>query len=130
MRFSWWGLALWLSGSIALVEASAGADSPPSLPQTPGYPLVAEFEYTDDAEARVVWRHMDETAPVSVVQAGPRQALRLPCNFAGTDMARASWDWSHKLDLALARGVQFRFFYRYYIYRGFVVGDIYIPYYD
>ena len=101
---------LWLGVLTVLAGSAAQAQSPPSLPAEPGYPLAAAFDFDSDAQGRAVWDPMHETKRVSVVQAGPRKALRLPCNLAGTDMPRASWDWSVKLDLAHSRGVQFRFF--------------------
>jgi hypothetical protein len=36
-----------------------------------------------------------------------RKVLRLPCNFAGTKIERASWDQQLKLDLASSRGIRF-----------------------
>jgi uncharacterized lipoprotein YddW (UPF0748 family) len=36
------------------------------------------------------------------------KVLRLPCNFAGNPIERASWDRRVKLDLAASRGVQFQ----------------------
>ncbi|MCX7012778.1 MAG: family 10 glycosylhydrolase [Candidatus Sumerlaeota bacterium] len=97
---------------IAAFCAFAGfaiAQTPPPLPMRPGYPLLVDFDYADDAAVAAVWEPMDETAPASVVWADQRNALRLPCNLSGNEMERASWDGKVKLDLAAVRGVQFRF---------------------
>ncbi len=51
---------------------------------------------------------MGDTAPASVAVVDGRKVLRLACNFAGTKIERASWDRAVELDLAPARGVQFR----------------------
>ncbi len=83
---------------------------PPALPAASGYDALPGFGYEGDAQARAAWMPMHESAPVSWVAAGPRGALRMPCNLAGTSMPRASWDWRAPVDLADARGVQFRFF--------------------
>ena len=95
---------------IALGAHGARAETPPPLPEALEYPGIAEFGYAGDADARAAWEPMDGTSPVLTVRAGPRQALRLPCNLAGNRMQRASWDWAVKLNLAQARGIQFRFF--------------------
>ena len=96
-------LGLMLSSGTALSE-------PPPLPERSGYGLLPGFGYSGDAEARAVWRPMNDTASVSVVQPGPRPVLHLPCNLADTTMERASWDWSVRLDLTCSRGIQFRFY--------------------
>ena len=82
----------------------------PALPEEPGYPLIEAFSYADDASARAVWKPRNESSPVEVVKVRPRNALLLPCNLAGTDMERASWDWHANLDLANCKGLQFRFY--------------------
>ena len=50
---------------------------------------------------------MRGSLPVSLVTVDGRKALRLACNFADTNLERASWDRRIKLDLGSARGVQF-----------------------
>ena len=52
---------------------------------------------------------MDRTGPVSIIDVGGRNALRMPCNFQGTKFERASWDRHLKLDLAWCTGLQFLF---------------------
>lgn len=64
-------------------------------------------DYPNDAAAQAAWVPMGGTAPVSVTAAGAGKALRLPCNFAGTDIERASWDRKVQLDLSSCRGVEF-----------------------
>ncbi|NIA13597.1 MAG: family 10 glycosylhydrolase [Nitrospiraceae bacterium] len=86
------------------------ADGPPPLPASAGYPVLSSFEYNGNTAARAAWAPQGETAPVSLVQAGSRQALYLHCNLAGNDMPRASWDWKIPLNLATSRGLRFRFF--------------------
>jgi len=72
-------------------------------------PVIDAFRYADDAAARAAWQPMAGTAPVALGRAEGASALRFPCNFAGTDIERASWDRQVKLDLDLCRGVQFEF---------------------
>ncbi len=69
--------------------------------------LIDGFSYPDDAAARAAWSPMGGTAPVSVVEKEGRRALRMPCNFRGTTIERASWDRRLRLDLSSARGVRF-----------------------
>ena len=63
--------------------------------------------YRSDAEAQAAWQPMRGTASATVATAQGRAALRLPCNFAGTTIERASWDRAVNLDLTACRGVQF-----------------------
>lgn len=74
--------------------------------------LIESGAYPNDADARAAWRPMNSSAPVSVLELGGRQALRLPCNFAGTKIERASWDRQIALDLAVCRGLEFQLFCR------------------
>ena len=91
---------------------SAWAQPLPPAPPKPGYPILVDFSYADDSAARKAWAPMnDETAGVSVVPIdGARNTLRMPCNFVGTTMERASWDHTRSLDLASRQGVRFRFY--------------------
>ena len=65
------------------------------------------MNYASDAAAQAAWKPMFGTAPVSVVRApdGAR-ALKMPCNFKGTQIERACWDHPVKLDLSGATGLQ------------------------
>jgi uncharacterized lipoprotein YddW (UPF0748 family) len=69
--------------------------------------IIDKCEYGDDSAARAAWKPMGGSAAVSVALVGGRKVLRLPCNFAGTKIERASWDQQLKLDLGLSRGIQF-----------------------
>lgn len=89
---------------------AASQDAPPSLPTQYSHTQLEAFNFADSEAARRSWRARDATAPVDIVQAGPRQALRLPCNFAETDIERASWDWRVNFDAADSTALQFRFF--------------------
>jgi uncharacterized lipoprotein YddW (UPF0748 family) len=51
---------------------------------------------------------MRGTAPVVAATLDGRKVLRLPCDFAASNVERASWDRAVKLDLASSRGVQFK----------------------
>lgn len=72
--------------------------------------LIEEGRYANDAAAQAVWKPMKGSAPATVSREADGAALRLPCNFAGTDFERASWDRAVKVDLAAGRGVRFEFF--------------------
>ena len=58
------------------------------------------------------WSRMGGTAPAMVTNVEGQAVWRLPCNFAGTTIERASWDQAVKLDLSMCRGVQFKIFCR------------------
>jgi uncharacterized lipoprotein YddW (UPF0748 family) len=68
--------------------------------------VIDTCQYASDVDARAVWRPMGGTAPVSVSTPDDRKALRLPCNFAGTKIERASWDRRVAVDLTACRGIQ------------------------
>lgn len=72
-----------------------------------GGAVIDECQYATDAAAQAAWRPMGGTANVAVAVRDGRKVLRLPCNFAGNNIERASWDQTVKLDLASSRGVQF-----------------------
>jgi uncharacterized lipoprotein YddW (UPF0748 family) len=81
----------------------------PVQAQLPGGPgAIDDCQYSDAAAAQAVWKPMGDTAPASAAVVDGRRVLRLACNFAGTKIERASWDRAVQLDLASARGVQFR----------------------
>ena len=84
-----------------------------ALPPIPGrvdYPLIDPVDYTDNDAARKAWRPMQGTAPVSVKNVPSGKALKMPCNYKGTKIDRASWDLSVSLDLTMCRGIQFKIF--------------------
>ena len=64
------------------------------------------------ANEKTVWVPMGGTASASVTTVEGQAVWRLPCNFAGTAIERASWDQAVKLDLSACRGVQFKIFCR------------------
>jgi uncharacterized lipoprotein YddW (UPF0748 family) len=67
--------------------------------------------YANDAAARENWRPMGNgIASAGAATIDGCEALRLPCNFAGTTFERASWDRKVKLDLVPCQGVQFKIF--------------------
>jgi uncharacterized lipoprotein YddW (UPF0748 family) len=72
----------------------------------------AVFAAADEPAARAAWQPMDGTAPASVAEVEGAKALRMPCNFSGTKIERASWDRKVQLDLSACRGVAFKFFCR------------------
>jgi uncharacterized lipoprotein YddW (UPF0748 family) len=96
--------------SLMAISGFVGAGQAlPVLPKS-DYPIIADCNYPNDAAAQAAWSPMSGSAPVSVADSGARKALRMPCNFAGTKIERASWDLSIALDLVLCQGIQFRFF--------------------
>ncbi len=62
-----------------------------------------------EKSARTAWRPMIGSPEVSVVKVGGKRALRMVCNFRGTQIERASWDRRVALDLTGRKGVQFLF---------------------
>ncbi len=94
---------------ISIVILLAAATTPAAFAGTAAEPgWIDTCQYTNDAGARAAWEPMSGTAPVSVAQPGGRKALRLPCNFAGTKIERASWDRRVALDLTACRGLEFQ----------------------
>jgi uncharacterized lipoprotein YddW (UPF0748 family) len=93
--------AAFLAGGLAMTAAarsSVAAEAPPVDP----------MDYADDAAARAAWQPMFGTAEVSVGRAPDgAKALKMPCNFDGTRIERASWDHPMKLDLSDAACLQF-----------------------
>lgn len=72
--------------------------------------VIDSGQYPTEAAARAAWQPMAGTAPVSTLSVDGKSVLRFPCNFAGTEIERASWDRQVRLDLTGCRGVQFDFF--------------------
>jgi uncharacterized lipoprotein YddW (UPF0748 family) len=70
--------------------------------------MIDECRYADDAAAQAQWPPMRGTASATVTNLADGTALRLPCNFSGTAIERASWDHPVKLDLTACRGIQFK----------------------
>ena len=73
-----------------------------------GGAVIDDFQYPTDAAAQAAWRPMRGSTNVMAAVLDGRKVLRLPCNFAGNKIERASWDRSVKLDLATSQGVQFQ----------------------
>ena len=74
--------------------------------------MIDDCRYANDAAARANWSPMSGTAPVTVTNLAGQTVLRLPCNFAGTTIERASWDRKVKLDLTACRGIKFKLWCR------------------
>lgn len=70
--------------------------------------MIDDGRYPNDAAAQQNWLPMKGTAPVTITNLAGRTVLRLPCNFAGTTIERASWDRKVKLDMTACRGVRFQ----------------------
>ena len=83
------------------------AASIPPLPHTP-YEIVDDFSHLQPE----AWKPMAETKPITLVDIEGKKALRMPCNYQGTRIDRASWDYDIKLDLTMCKGLQFLFFCR------------------
>ena len=101
---------------LLVLAATLAAGGPRAAPaatadRTTGT-AIDDFRYADEASARAAWRPMEGTAPVAPATVDGRAAVRMPCNFKGTRIERASWDRSVNLDLTACRGVQFRLYVR------------------
>ena len=86
---------------IAVVAAGASGGEA-------GYRPVDDFSYSQQA-ARAAWKPMAGSRPVSVAEIDGRRGLKMPCNFRGTGIDRASWDRKVRLDMTACRGMQFLF---------------------
>jgi uncharacterized lipoprotein YddW (UPF0748 family) len=93
-----------------VISSPITAEEIPPIPAT-AYEVVDDLSYSQQT-AQSLWEPMDRTQPVSVVDVGGRKALRMPCQFQGNRVDRASWDRHLKLDLAWCTGVQFLFYCR------------------
>jgi len=56
------------------------------------------------------WRPMSGSPSVSLARVAGGVAFKMPCNFSGTDIARASWDHAIAQDLSMCQGLQFSFY--------------------
>jgi len=97
---------------MSLMASDIAAGTAQTPPPKGDYPIVVNTAYPNDAAARAAWQPMAGSAPVSVAEVGGRKAVRMTCNFAGTNFERASWDVAVALDLVTCQGIQFRFFCR------------------
>ena len=86
-----------------------GAASPSSVARADSLKALEGFSCTSEPGVQA-WIPMAGSRAVSVTNVAGRAALRMPCNFHGTDIERASWDHPVKGDLAMCRGVQFLFY--------------------
>ncbi|MBI4879469.1 MAG: family 10 glycosylhydrolase [Planctomycetes bacterium] len=102
-------LALAIASCLAM---PCPAEEIPPLRPVPGAVILDDLDYPSEQGARAAWTPICGTAPVTCVPLGKRRVLKLPCNFSGTRIERASWDLSIDFDLVACRGVQFRFFSR------------------
>ena len=91
--------ALWLLG-VTLSLCFAEADS---------FEDMEGFSCADEHSAQA-WTPMAGSRAVSVVSVAGKTAFRMPCNFRGRDIERASWDHPIVQDLAMCQGVQFLFY--------------------
>ncbi len=91
-----WAVAMFALGAVL---AARGA-----------HPVIEDGRYANDAAAQAAWKPMKGSAPATISREAGAPAVRLPCNFAGTDFERVSWDRAVKVDLAAGRGVRFEFF--------------------
>ena len=101
-------LTLLVSACVGLCGTAFGA----SVPAVDGAVVVDDFGYADDAAARAAWRPMGGSAEVSPATVDGRTCLRMPCNFEGTRIERASWDRSVRLDMTAGRGIRFDLYVR------------------
>ena len=56
------------------------------------------------------WTPMAGSRSVSVARVAGRVAFKMPCNFRGTDIERASWDHQIDQDLSMCQGLEFLFY--------------------
>jgi len=103
--------ALGFLATVLAVAASVAAAPARGAAQAPAT-AIDDLGYADDAAARAAWQPMDGVAPVGLAEQDGRRALRMPCNFAGTKIERASWDRAVRLDMAACQGLRFRLFCR------------------
>ena len=96
-----------LIGLALMIFCSAGVRADDAV--APPRQVVDSCVYPGDRDARDAWKPMGGTAEVSPAEIGGRRGLKMPCNFRGTTIERASWDRDVKLDMTDARSLQFQF---------------------
>ena len=97
--------------AVAMVAASVGAEALPPLPdRSGGGGMVDRFDYSSAASLQKAWRSVSGTAPATISFSGGRKVLRLPCNFRGTEISRACWDYDTALDMTASTAIQFKLF--------------------
>jgi len=94
---------------LACLVGCTGRGRIPPPPVTQGA-LVDDLSYPTDEAAQAAWAPMAGSGGVSIATLGGRRALRMPCNFEGTEIERASWDRKVQLDLTACRGLRFAFY--------------------
>jgi len=99
------GIGLWLAVLVMATGAMAGEPAPAAAPAGA---IVDNFDYADAAAAQAAWRAMGGTAGAVPAEVDGQKALRMPCNFRGTKIDRASWDRPVQLDMTACRGMRFR----------------------
>lgn len=102
VRTVFFGCTVLAAGGVEKVEL-------PAL-ERPDYVVVDGCNYRSDEEAREKWVEMTGIEPVSVVRAGGRNILMMPCRFRGNKAERTSWDRAVDLDLSMCRGLVFSFY--------------------
>ena len=95
---------------ILIISPLAVPQPAPPIPQT-DYGLIDSLSYSQQI-AQKAWQPMAGSKHVSIVDIGGKKALRMPCNFRGTRIERASWDRRIRLDLTMCKGVRFLFYCR------------------
>ncbi len=98
--------------AVAALVGWIGWGAPAQAATPPAATVIDSYQYADEAAARTAWVPMKGSAPVAQAVIAGKPALRLPCNFTGNPIDRASWDKSVKLDLRDCQGVEFKFFCR------------------
>ncbi|MCC6353760.1 MAG: family 10 glycosylhydrolase [Verrucomicrobiae bacterium] len=97
------------SARCAALALTLALSAPPASPGA-NPAVIAACDYPDDAAAANAWKPMKGSAPAASATVAGRKALRLRCNFEGTDHQRASWDLDCDIDLADCRGIRFDVF--------------------
>lgn len=99
-----------LSTVCMMLAGTLRAETAPPTPPSYDKPCVDDFSFANADSAQKQWKPMNGSAGVAPVTIGARHALRMPCNFHGTSIERASWDRTVKLDLTACRGLRFDFY--------------------
>lgn len=93
---------------VGVVLQQPAPQPPAAIPDTT-YALVDSMTYSQQVAANA-WEPMAGSGNVSIADIAGGKALRMPCNFNGTRIERASWDRRIRLDLTMCKGVQFLFY--------------------
>jgi uncharacterized lipoprotein YddW (UPF0748 family) len=97
---------VWFFLVLAATFVPAGAQPVLAPDAAPQELVIDDGRYATNAAAQGAWQPMAGSAQVALANLDGQPCLKMPCNFKGTAVERASWDKGVHLDLSDARGIR------------------------